>query len=79
MHNYLTLIILNYLFIWCSCPICQMLNIVVKMHVIHLPHVHLSEVQNGGGGMGSKHSCDGVGGTKVESEEGFIGEGHLDC
>ena len=55
-----------------------MLNIVVKMHVIHLPHVHLSEVQNRGGGMGCKHSCDGVVRTKVEVQEGFISEGDMD-
>jgi len=45
---------------------------------IFLPHIHLSEVQNRGGGVGSKHSCEGVARSKVEFEEGFIREGDVD-
>ena len=50
-----------------------------KLHAIYLPHIHLSEIQYRGCGMGCKHSCEGVGRSKVEFEEGFIGEGDVDC
>ena len=50
----------------------------VVKYVIHLPHVHLSEVQNRVGGVGSKHSCDGISCAEVELEEGLVGEGDVD-
>ena len=51
-----------YLGIYCN-P--KLVGKVVK-YVIHLPHVHLSEVYYRGGGMGRKHSCDRVRRTEVE-------------